>query len=74
MMLTGRFNENTRFLESDDRPVFMHGKLMNKRTNIVETIKKRFELTNEELIIFSLNSLLSDPKVSTTIPGSTSVS
>jgi aryl-alcohol dehydrogenase-like predicted oxidoreductase len=60
--------------ESDDRSVFMHGKLLNKRTNIVETIKKRFELANEELIIFSLNSLLSDPKVSTIIPGSTSVS
>ena len=73
-MLTGRFNENTRFPESDDRSVFMHGKLLNKRTNIVETIKKRFELANEELIIFSLNSLLSDPKVSTIIPGSTSVS
>jgi aryl-alcohol dehydrogenase-like predicted oxidoreductase len=52
----------------------MHGKLLNKRTNIVEAIKKRFELANEELIIFSLNFLLSDPKVSTIIPGSTSVS
>ena len=73
-MLTGRFNENTRFPESDDRSVFMHGKLLNKRINIVEAIKKRFELSNEELIIFSLNFLLSDPKVSTIIPGSTSVS
>ncbi len=71
-MLTGRFNENTRFPESDDRSVFMHGKLLKKRTNIVETIKKRFELTNEELIIFSLNFLLSDSKVSTIIPGATS--
>ena len=73
-MLTGRFNENTKFPESDDRSVFMHGKLLDKRTNIVEAIKKRFGLTNEELIIFSLNFLLSDPKVSTIIPGSTSVS
>ena len=73
-MLTGRFNENTRFPESDDRAVFMHGKLLNKRTNIVEAIKKRFELANEELIIFSLNFLLSDPKVSTIIPGATSPS
>lgn len=71
-MLTGRFNENTKFPESDDRSVFMHGKLLKKRTNLVETIKKRFELTNEELIIFSLNFLLSDSKVNTIIPGATS--
>ena len=73
-MLTGRFNENTRFPESDDRSVFMHGKLLKKRTSIVETIKKKFELSNEELIIFSLNYLLSDLKVSTIIPGATSPS
>ena len=73
-MLTGRFNENTRFSESDDRSFFMYGELLKKRIRMVEAIKKKFELTNEELIIFSLNSLLSDPKVSTTIPGSTSVS
>jgi|ETNmetMinimDraft_23_1059889.scaffolds.fasta_scaffold11883_3 aryl-alcohol dehydrogenase-like predicted oxidoreductase len=73
-MLTGRFDENTRFPAFDDRSVFMHGELLNKRTSIVETIKIRFELTNEELIIFSLNFLLSDPKVSTIIPGATSTS
>ena len=73
-MLTGRFNENTRFPESDDRSVFMHGKLLKQRTSIVETIKKKFELSNEELIIFSLNYLLSDLKVSTIIPGATSPS
>lgn len=71
-MLTGRFNETTRFPESDDRSVFMHGNLLAQRTNIVDTIKKRFELTNEELIIFSLNFLLSDSKVNTIIPGATS--
>jgi aryl-alcohol dehydrogenase-like predicted oxidoreductase len=52
----------------------MHGKLLKKRASIVETIKKKFELSNDELIIFSLNYLLSDLKVNTIIPGATSPS
>ena len=73
-MLTGRFSENTRFDESDDRSLFVFGNLLEKRSARVDAIKKKFSLTNEELIILSLNFLMSDPAVTTIIPGATSVS
>ncbi len=68
-MLTGKFNEGTIFPDSDDRSVFMHGELLKNRANIVRAIKKKFNLTNEELTAFSLNFLVSDLKVNTIIPG-----
>ena len=71
-MLTGRFNESTKFSDSDDRSVYMKGRLFQTRCNMVKTIKEKFKLTNNELSLFSLNFLLSDPQVTTIIPGATS--
>lgn len=71
-MLTGRFGENTKFPDTDDRSVFMKGELLQFRSKIVESIKERFDLTNENLILFSLNFLLSAPDVDTVIPGANS--
>lgn len=72
-MLCGRINENTRFEASDDRSGFMYGALLRTRFQLVKALKKQFDLSNEELTIFSLNFLISDPDVSTIIPGATSV-
>lgn len=71
-MLTGRFDENTKFPKSDDRSVFMHGKLLIDRCKIGNALKKKFGLSNDDLTIFSLNFLLSDPDISVIIPGATS--
>lgn len=71
-MLTGRFDENTKFHEFDDRSAFMQGELLRIRSQMVNKIKERFCLTNEGLIDLSLNFLLSDPEVTSIIPGATS--
>ncbi len=71
-MLTGNINESTKFSDSDDRSIFMKGRLFQIRCNMVKTIIEKYELTNDELNLFSLNFLLSDPQVTTIIPGATS--
>lgn len=72
-MLCGCFDENTKFEDSDDRSKFMYGTLLKTRFQLVEALKKRFDISNEELAVFSLNFLISDPEVTTIIPGSTSI-
>jgi aryl-alcohol dehydrogenase-like predicted oxidoreductase len=71
-MLTGKFNEETIFPDSDDRSVYLYGELLAKRVKMVKAIKKYFELSSQELILFSLNFLLSDPDIQTIIPGASS--
>lgn len=72
-MLTGRFSKDSKFSAADDRASYLHGKLLERRCDIVAGIKGKYDLDNEKLTVFSLNFLLSDPDVSTVIPGATSV-
>lgn len=72
-ILTGCMNENTKFPDYDDRKSFLHGELLRRRSWMVTQIKKKFNLTtNEELIAFSLNYIMSNPNMPVPIPGSTS--
>jgi len=72
-LLTGKITKNTKFKPEDDRNSFMYGDLLEQRLNIIDKIKLKFDLNNNDLRLLSLNYLLSNEKVNCVIPGASSV-
>ena len=69
-VLTGKFDYNTAFSKEDDRSLFLYGKTLTSRIDIINEIIDRFQLdSNYSILHISLNYLLSNNKVSTIIPG-----
>jgi len=69
-VLSGRYNHQTQFSKEDDRSAFLFGQTLTSRVDMVNKIADHFKLTKDYTILhFSLNYLLSNPKISTIIPG-----
>jgi len=69
-VLTGKFNYNTKFSLTDDRALFLYGRILTNRIDAVNMIKEHFKLRDaSDLLYLSLNYLLSNKKISTIIPG-----
>lgn len=69
-ILSGRYTYTTTFSEEDDRRLFLYGDTLTFRVSMVNAIIKRFKLSNNyDIILFSLNYLLSNSHISTIIPG-----
>jgi aryl-alcohol dehydrogenase-like predicted oxidoreductase len=69
-VLTGKYDYNTRFSEEDDRSLFLYGKTLTSRIDMINKIVDRFQLdSNYNVLHMSLNYLLSNNKISTIIPG-----
>jgi aryl-alcohol dehydrogenase-like predicted oxidoreductase len=68
--LCGKYTHETKFDKGDDRSSYLHGETLRKRVDIVTDIIKTYDLgKNQSIINFSLNYLLSNPYISTIIPG-----
>lgn len=73
-LLTGKFNYDTKFSPEDDRSLFMYGKTLTSRIDMLDKIRHHFNLINKQDIFYlSLNYLLSNRKISTIIPGASAV-
>jgi len=69
-VLVGGYSRNTKFSEEDDRSVFLYGKVLAARVDMVDKITRHFKLNAERRILhLALNYLLSNNKISTVIPG-----
>lgn len=69
-VLTGKFGYNTTFSKEDDRSLFLYGKTLTPRIDMINKIVERFQLdSNYNILRMSLNYLLSNNKISTIIPG-----
>ena len=74
-VLTGKYDYNTKFAEEDNRSRFLYGHTLALRIDVVNKLIKHFKLEGEYSILhLSLNYLLSNDKVSTIIPGVSTVS
>jgi len=69
-MLTGKFDNDTIFSKEDDRSSYLKGETLQRRVSLVNDLIGEFDLNRENGILhFSLNYLLSNENIATTIPG-----
>lgn len=67
-ILSGRYTMNTKFDEVDSRNKIFYGELLRERLECVEEIKEHFNLSEDEILAFSLNFIFSNNNVNVVIP------
>jgi aryl-alcohol dehydrogenase-like predicted oxidoreductase len=72
-LLTGDYTAHTKFSPVDGRSKFFTGQDFIKRLEILDKIQKDLNISNKELLSFSLRFILSNPNVSLIIPAASKV-
>ena len=73
-LLSGTYTPKTTFVPNDERSQFFSGREFEDRLNALQKIQQTLHIKNNHLIEFSLQYILSNPCVSITIPGASSMS
>ena len=73
-LLSGSYTERKTFNVDDERATYFSGPQFVQRLEILHKIQSELVVSNEELIKFSIRFILSNPYVSTAIPGASKLS
>ena len=72
-VLAGCYTPNTMFSSNDERSTFFSGKRFLDRLDRLESIQQQIPVSNQDLLHFSLQYILSCNDISCVIPGASSV-
>lgn len=72
-VLSGKYTTNIKFDKVDFRNRIFRGKLLKERLECVEKIKKHFNLSSGEILMFSLNFILSNKDINVVIPAASKI-
>ena len=69
-VLAGKYDYNTKFAKEDDRSLYLYGETLKLRIDMINMMVERYQLNSlGDILLLSLNYLLSNTKISTIIPG-----
>jgi aryl-alcohol dehydrogenase-like predicted oxidoreductase len=72
-LLSGTYTAHQTFDPTDERAEYFSGPRFAQRLKILHKIQEKLEIPNEKLIEYSLRFILSNPNISTVIPGASQI-
>jgi len=72
-ILSGKYTAETKFDKQDPKSRIFHGNLLKKRLEYVDRLKCHFCLSEDEILSFSLNFVLSNNNVNVVIPAASHI-